>query len=256
MKRAGLRGRPRSASRSSTSRRKKLRVVTEGWDRSPGELAWTADGKTIYTTADNVGQPLAVRDRRRERQREARSSRRARTTRRSVAGDRIVYAQDTLTLPAELFTVQARRQRRRASSRTSTTRASKQIDVGRVRAVHVQGREGRHRATATSMKPAGFTGGEGTGRVPHPRRPAGQLRRPLPLPLEPRGVRGPGYARRVHRLPRLDRLRPGVHRRDQRRLGRRAVRGSDEGPRRRAREVHVARRQARRSRSARRTAAT
>ncbi len=39
------------------------------------------------------------------------------------------------------------------------------------------------------------------------------------------------------RLPRLDRLRPGLHRRDQRRLGRHAARGPDEGPRRGAREV-------------------
>ena len=32
------------------------RVVTEAWDRSVGEIRWSADGKTIYTTADNVGQ--------------------------------------------------------------------------------------------------------------------------------------------------------------------------------------------------------
>ena len=32
------------------------KVLTEAWDRSPEELVWSADGKTIYTTADNVGQ--------------------------------------------------------------------------------------------------------------------------------------------------------------------------------------------------------
>jgi dipeptidyl aminopeptidase/acylaminoacyl peptidase len=32
------------------------RVLTEAWDRSPEELVWSADGKTLYTTADNVGQ--------------------------------------------------------------------------------------------------------------------------------------------------------------------------------------------------------
>ena len=34
---------------------KKSRVVTEAWDRSPGSITWSADGKTIYTSADNVG---------------------------------------------------------------------------------------------------------------------------------------------------------------------------------------------------------
>jgi dipeptidyl aminopeptidase/acylaminoacyl peptidase len=33
-----------------------IRALTEAWDRSPGEIAWSADGKTIYTSADNVGQ--------------------------------------------------------------------------------------------------------------------------------------------------------------------------------------------------------
>jgi dipeptidyl aminopeptidase/acylaminoacyl peptidase len=35
----------------------------------------------------------------------------------------------------------------------------------------------------------------------------------LPLPLEPADLRGPGLRGGVHRLPRLHRLRPGVHRR-------------------------------------------
>jgi dipeptidyl aminopeptidase/acylaminoacyl peptidase len=32
------------------------RVLTEAWDRSPGELAWAPDGKTIWCAADNLGQ--------------------------------------------------------------------------------------------------------------------------------------------------------------------------------------------------------
>ena len=32
------------------------RALTDKWDRSPGNLVWSADGKTIYTTASNVGQ--------------------------------------------------------------------------------------------------------------------------------------------------------------------------------------------------------
>ncbi len=32
------------------------RVLTEEWDRSPGAVTWSVDGKTIYTTAGNWGQ--------------------------------------------------------------------------------------------------------------------------------------------------------------------------------------------------------
>ena len=86
------------------------------------------------------------------------------------------------------------------------------------------------------VKPADFDPAKKyPGRLPHPRRPAGHLRQRLPLPLEPAGLRRRRLRRGDDRLPRLDRLRPGVHRRDQRRLGRQAARGPEEGPRRRAR---------------------
>ncbi|MDZ4772139.1 MAG: S9 family peptidase [Planctomycetota bacterium] len=35
---------------------KTSRVLTEGWDRSATEIAWSKDQKTLYTTADNLGQ--------------------------------------------------------------------------------------------------------------------------------------------------------------------------------------------------------
>ena len=58
------------------------------------------------------------------------------------------------------------------------------------------------------------------------------------------------------RLPRLDRLRPGLHRRDQRRLGRQAAGGPAEGARRGRSALPLARRRPRRARSAPPTAAT
>src|SRR6185295_16882630 len=33
----------------------KARVLTEGWDRSPDELAFSPDSKAIYATAEHVG---------------------------------------------------------------------------------------------------------------------------------------------------------------------------------------------------------
>jgi len=80
------------------------RVLTEDWDRSPGSIAWSPDGRTIYTTAPNVGQrsifaidtksgfpKIIVRD----------------GTCSSVvmAGDRVVFGHDDLMSPVELHSV-------------------------------------------------------------------------------------------------------------------------------------------------------
>ena len=34
---------------------KKVRTLTEAWDRSANSLTWSPDGKSIYTSTDNVG---------------------------------------------------------------------------------------------------------------------------------------------------------------------------------------------------------
>ena len=80
------------------------RVLTEGWDRSPGELTWSPDGKEIFATADDIGNhALFAIDV---------ASGKVRTivgTGHVVApqadGDRIVYLLDSMTAPAELFSV-------------------------------------------------------------------------------------------------------------------------------------------------------
>jgi dipeptidyl aminopeptidase/acylaminoacyl peptidase len=87
------------------------RVLTQAWDRSPTELAWSSDGKTLYCSADNLGQhSLYAVDV---------ASGNARVVVKDgtvsspavVAGvkgaDRIVYGLDTLLAPVELFSVRA-----------------------------------------------------------------------------------------------------------------------------------------------------
>jgi len=87
------------------------RVLTQAWDRSPGDLAWSSDGKTLYASADNLGQhSLYAIDV---------ASGNARVIVKDgtvsspgvVAGmkgaDRIVYGLDTLLAPVELFSVRA-----------------------------------------------------------------------------------------------------------------------------------------------------
>jgi dipeptidyl aminopeptidase/acylaminoacyl peptidase len=80
------------------------RDVTESWDRSAGDLEWSADSKTIYTSSDNVGQhsifaiDVASGAARVVVDKGTNESPR-------IAGDRIVYAHDGLAQPTELFTV-------------------------------------------------------------------------------------------------------------------------------------------------------
>ena len=80
------------------------RVLTEGWDRSPGDLTWSPDGKEIFATADDIGNhALFAIDV---------TSGKVRTvvgTGHVVAPqadrDRIVYLLDSMTAPAEIFSV-------------------------------------------------------------------------------------------------------------------------------------------------------
>ncbi|KQY30095.1 peptidase S9 [Caulobacter sp. Root487D2Y] len=78
------------------------RELTAGWDRSAQSIAWSADGKTIYTTAEDVGQTklFAI---------DVKSGKVTPLTGEghvsgfSVGPQSIVYAQDNLKSPAQLY---------------------------------------------------------------------------------------------------------------------------------------------------------
>jgi dipeptidyl aminopeptidase/acylaminoacyl peptidase len=82
----------------------KKRGLTEGWDRSPSEISWSNDSKTIWTSADNMGQKpifsveLAGGPNRAMIPKGTNGSPRQ-------AGERLVFAQDTLQSPLELWSV-------------------------------------------------------------------------------------------------------------------------------------------------------
>jgi dipeptidyl aminopeptidase/acylaminoacyl peptidase len=82
------------------------RVLTEDWDRSPGNLAWSRDGREILATADDVGNHalFAVNA----------STGKVRTVvgkghvvAPQASGGRIVYLLDSMKAPAEIHTVRA-----------------------------------------------------------------------------------------------------------------------------------------------------
>ena len=80
------------------------RVLTEAWDRSPATIAWAPDGKEIWATAENLGQQsvFAVDA--------ASGSARSLVEKGTITavcplGDRVCVIRDTLTAPAELYSV-------------------------------------------------------------------------------------------------------------------------------------------------------
>jgi dipeptidyl aminopeptidase/acylaminoacyl peptidase len=83
------------------------RTLTEEWDRSPGEFRWSTDSKQLWCTADNIGnhslysvdvesgKPTLVFEKG------------TCANPQPAADGRVVFALDTLDMPAELFSVKA-----------------------------------------------------------------------------------------------------------------------------------------------------
>jgi len=84
-------------------RARTARTLTEAWDRSPQELTWSRDGRTLYTSADHLGNhALFAVD-------VASGSAKTLVDKGHqehplVAGDRLVFMRDSLVAPAELWT--------------------------------------------------------------------------------------------------------------------------------------------------------
>ena len=80
------------------------RVLTQEWDRSPQSILWSADGGTIFATAEDVGEtPLFAVDVASGKPRAVVRGGTARFP--ALAGERIVYGLDHLRSPVELYSV-------------------------------------------------------------------------------------------------------------------------------------------------------
>jgi len=135
----------------------KLRVVTEGWDRSLGSIAWSRDGRTVITDTDNVGNHSVF------------AIDVASGTAKVVvdkgnngsprpAGDRIVFARDTLRQPTELFSVKLDGSDLRQITHLNDARV-KAITWGEYEPYAFKGAKG-DTVHGYVIKPAGFTGGK------------------------------------------------------------------------------------------------
>jgi dipeptidyl aminopeptidase/acylaminoacyl peptidase len=136
---------------------KKLRVVTEAWDRSASSITWSGDGKTIYTSADNVGNhslfavDVASGTAKLVVDKGTNSSPK-------VLGDRLVFLRDTLKHPAELFTVKPDGSELRALTKFNDA-AVKKIAWGDYEQFSFKGAK-NDTVYGYLIKPAGFRGGK------------------------------------------------------------------------------------------------
>jgi dipeptidyl aminopeptidase/acylaminoacyl peptidase len=134
---------------------RKSRVITEAWDRSAGEIVWSKDGKTIYTSADNVGNhsifsvdastgavKLLVD--------------KGSNNNPQVAGDRLLFARDTLRQPVELFSVKLDGSDLRQVTKLNDARV-KAITWGEYEQFSFKGAKG-DTVYGFAMKPAGYDG--------------------------------------------------------------------------------------------------
>jgi dipeptidyl aminopeptidase/acylaminoacyl peptidase len=139
---------------------RKRRVLTEAWDRSPGSIVWAADGRTIFTSADNIGSHslFAV---------DAASGKAVVLVDKGhngdprVAGPRIVFSRHTLRQPAELFSVSPAGGELRQVTRFNDARV-KAIAWGDYEQFSFRGAHG-DTVYGYAMKPANFSG---KGKVP------------------------------------------------------------------------------------------
>ncbi len=193
----------------------KSRVLTEAWDRSPREIAWAEGGKSLWATADHLGFAAifsvdATSGQVRPIYTEGSNG--------SIVPTKtgLVFAHDHLRSPVELMSMKADGSGIRPITALNKAKVEA-VEWGEPEQFSFSGAKG-DKVFGWLVKPAGGIkpGQKVPGGLPDPRRSPGQLRRPLPLPLEPAGLRRPGLRRDHDRFPWLHRLRPSLHRRDQR----------------------------------------
>lgn len=83
------------------------RVLTQGWDRSPEEITWSPDGKTIYVAAQDVGQKTIFAIDAASGAPRAIVGAGTNSSIGLAAGGRLVYAKNHLKSPTELWTANA-----------------------------------------------------------------------------------------------------------------------------------------------------
>ncbi len=132
------------------------RVLTEDWDRSPGSITWSPDGRTILATAGNIGNvSLFAIDVRTGDARVLVREGHVRSP--SYADGRIVFGMDHLRSPVELYSARSDGSDVRAITRINYERLAR-IEFGEPEQFSFRGWNGET-VYAWMVKPAGFDPG-------------------------------------------------------------------------------------------------
>ncbi len=83
------------------------RTLTENWDRSPGDLVWAPDGSALYASADNVGNHSIFKIDPADGMVSAVLTRHTNSSPRPLADGRLVFTQDSLVSPVEIYLLPA-----------------------------------------------------------------------------------------------------------------------------------------------------
>ncbi len=139
---------------------KKPRAVAANWDRSPASLTFSRDGKTLFTSADDMGNhALFAVDLATGSVKSVVSKGTSSDPRES--SDRLLFVHDTLSMPAELFSVRRDGSELRKVTHLNDSRVKK-IAWGEYEQFSFKGAHG-DTVYGYVMKPAGFKAGQ---RVP------------------------------------------------------------------------------------------
>jgi dipeptidyl aminopeptidase/acylaminoacyl peptidase len=80
-----------------------IRNLSEGWDRSPRSLVWSADSSALYAAADNVGNHSIFRINPEDGMVMALATHHSNADPRPLRDGRLLFARDSLVAPVELF---------------------------------------------------------------------------------------------------------------------------------------------------------
>ncbi len=199
----------------------KPRSLTRELDRSVEEFIWTGADSLLFSAEDGAAQCRVLSVKLNETPQKLNLGDVSGTLRSfSQAGGKIAFSVAKMQHPPEVYVSHGRQGGQRQPGQHGPAHPDRHGQAGERDG---QGRGGRH--ADVDPQAAGLRSEqEMAGGLHGSRRPAGGVGGRLELPLVPGVVGGPGLRHRPAQSARQHRLRPEVHRRHQRRLGRQVLR--------------------------------
>ena len=134
------------------------RILTEQWDRSPGSLRWSADGRSLLAAADNIGNHSLFRVDATTGGVEAVVTPHHNTSPRPLPDGGLVFLRDSLVSPAEVFVLDRGAVKPRQVTFLNRNRLA-ELELGEYEQFSFVG-AGGDQVFGYFIRPVGFTPGE------------------------------------------------------------------------------------------------